>query len=93
MIATFKESKAHGRLRMLIESESLLNDGIAAVAFVAVLGVLAGGHETVLSISGALFVTIIRGVGIGGSVAYFFMLLADRTPDYLVEVTLTTLAA
>jgi len=93
VIATFKESKVHGRLRILIESESLLNDGSAAVAFVAVLGVLAGGHESVLSISGALFVTIIGGVLIGGTVAYFFMLLAGRTPDYLVEITFTTLAA
>ena len=93
VIATFKESKLHGRLRMLIESESLLNDGTAAVAFVAVLGVLAGGHETVLSISGALFVTIIGGVLIGGVIAYLFMLLAGRTPDYLVEITFTTLVA
>jgi len=93
VIATFKESKAHGRLRTLIESESLLNDGTAAVAFVAVLGVLAGGHETVLSISGVLFVTIIGGVLIGGIIAYLFMLLAGRTPDYLVEITFTTLAA
>ena len=93
VIATFKESKAHGRLRTLIESESLLNDGTAAVAFVAVLGVLAGGHETVLSISGALLVTIIGGVLIGGIIAYLFMLFAGRTPDYLVEITFTTLAA
>jgi CPA1 family monovalent cation:H+ antiporter len=93
VIATFKESKVPGRLRTLIESESLLNDGTAAVAFVAALGVLAGGHETVLSISGALFVTIIGGVLIGGIIAYLFMLLAGRTPDYLVEITFTTLAA
>lgn len=93
VIATFKESNAHGRLRMLIESESLLNDGTAAVAFVAVLGVLGGGHETVLSISGNLLVTIIGGVLIGGTVAYLFMLLAGRTPDYLVEITFTTLVA
>jgi CPA1 family monovalent cation:H+ antiporter len=93
VIATFKEAKVHGRLRMLIESESLLNDGTAAVAFVAVLGVLAGGQETVLSISGALFVTIVGGVLIGGVIAYLFMLLAGRTPDYLVEITFTTLAA
>jgi CPA1 family monovalent cation:H+ antiporter len=93
VIATFKEARVHGRLRMLIESESLLNDGTAAVAFVAVLGVLAGGHETVLSISGALFVTIIGGVLIGGTVAYLLMLLAGRTPDYLVEITFTTLVA
>jgi CPA1 family monovalent cation:H+ antiporter len=93
VIATFKESKVQGRLRMLIESESLLNDGTAAVAFVAVLGVLAGGHETALSIGGALFVTIVGGVLIGGTIAYLFMLLAGRTPDYLVEITFTTLAA
>jgi len=93
VIAVFKESKVHGRLRMLIESESLLNDGTAAVLFVAVLGVLAGGHETVLSITGALFTTIIGGVLIGGTIAYLFMLLAGRTPDYLVEITFTTLAA
>jgi CPA1 family monovalent cation:H+ antiporter len=78
---------------MLIESESLLNDGTAAVAFVAVLGVLAGGHETVLSISGWLLVTIIGGVLIGATIAYLLMLLAGRTPDYLVEITFTTLAA
>ncbi len=93
VIATFRESKAHGRLRTLIESESLLNDGTAAVAFVAVLGVLAGGHETVYSIGGALIVTMVGGVLIGGIIAYLFMLLAGRTPDYLVEITFTTLVA
>jgi CPA1 family monovalent cation:H+ antiporter len=70
-----------GRLRTLIESERLLNDGAAAVPFVAVLGVLAGGHETVLSVTAALFVTIIGGVLIGGIIAYLFMVLAGRTPD------------
>jgi CPA1 family monovalent cation:H+ antiporter len=63
------------------------------VAFVAVLGVLAGGHETPLSITGALLVTIVGGALIGGTIAYAFMLLAGRTPDYLVEITFTTLAA
>jgi monovalent cation:H+ antiporter, CPA1 family len=33
------------------------------------------------------------GVLIGGGVAYLLMLLAGRTPDYLVEITFTTLAA
>ena len=93
VIAAFKESKGHGRLRILIEAESLLNDGTAAVAFVAVLGVLSGGHATLASISGALFVTIVGGIAVGGVIAYLFMLLAGRTPDYLVEITFTTLVA
>jgi len=41
VIATFKEAGVQGRLRLLIESESLLNDGTAAVGFVAALSVLA----------------------------------------------------
>jgi CPA1 family monovalent cation:H+ antiporter len=93
VIAAFKEAKAHGRLRMLIEAESLLNDGTAAVAFVTVISVLQGGHETVLAISSALLVAIVGGALIGGTIAYGFMLLAGRTPDYLVEITFTTLVA
>jgi CPA1 family monovalent cation:H+ antiporter len=93
VIAAFKEAKADGRLRMLIEAESLLNDGTAAVAFVTVISVLQGGHETVLAISSALLVAIVGGALIGGTIAYGFMLLAGRTPDYLVEITFTTLVA
>jgi CPA1 family monovalent cation:H+ antiporter len=78
---------------MLIESESLLNDGTAVVAFVAVLGIFAGNHETVFSIAGALFMTITGGLLIGATIAYLLMVLAGRTPDYLVEITFTTLAA
>jgi len=37
VIATFKEAKVQGRLLVLIEAESLLNDGTAAVAFSVVV--------------------------------------------------------
>ena len=93
VIATFKEAHVHGRLRLLLEAESLLNDGTAAVAFVTVLGVIAGGPQEVLVIGGTLVVTIAGGVLVGAVVSTGFMLLAGRTPDYLVEITFTTLAA
>jgi monovalent cation:H+ antiporter, CPA1 family len=93
VIATFKEAGVQGRLRLLIESESLLNDGTAAVCFVAVLSVLAGEHYNAVSIIGALLLTMGGGVLVGAAVAFGFMRLAGRTSDYLVEITLTTLAA
>ena len=93
VIATFKESGVQGRLRLLIEAESLLNDGTAAVAFVAVLGILAGQQQGAISVFSELLLTIVGGVIIGGAVASIFMFLAGRTPDYLVEITFTTLAA
>src|ERR1700690_597290 len=82
VIATFKEAQVHGRLRLLIEAESLLNDGTAAVAFVAALSILAGAHQNPVSIAGSLLWTITGGVTVGAAVAYVLMLLAGRTPDY-----------
>jgi CPA1 family monovalent cation:H+ antiporter len=94
VIATFKESGVRGRLRLLIEAESLLNDGTAAVAFVVALGFLAGAAPPdFLSIAGTLVLTIVGGALIGAIVAFGFMLLAGGTRDYLVEITFTTLAA
>jgi len=93
VIATFNEAGAKGRLRLLVESESLLNDGTAAVAFVAVLAVLAGERLDALSLSAHLLLSIGGGVLIGAVVGYFFVFLAGRTADRLVEITFTTLAA
>jgi CPA1 family monovalent cation:H+ antiporter len=93
VIATFKEAGVRGRLRLLIEAESLLNDGTAAVAFVTALGVLAGVHHGAVSITGMLLLTMVGGALTGAAIAAGFMLLAGRTPDYLVELTFTTLAA
>jgi CPA1 family monovalent cation:H+ antiporter len=93
VIATFKQTTVPGRLRLLIEAESLLNDGTAAVAFVAVLSVVTGGHQDLWSVTGDLIATTVGAVLVGGATATALMLLAGRTPDYLVELTFTTLAA
>ena len=93
VIATFKEAGVHGRLRLLIEAESLLNDGTAAVMFVAALGFLSGNQHGVGSIAGTLLLTIVGGALVGASAGFVFTYLAGRTPDYLVEITFTTLAA
>ena len=93
VIATFKEAAVSPRLRLLIEAESLLNDGTAAVGFVAALGILAGAHQTPWAIAGNLSASIVGGVAVGAILASALMALAGRTPDYLVEITFTTLAA
>jgi CPA1 family monovalent cation:H+ antiporter len=93
VIATFKEAGVTGRLRLLIESESLLNDGTAAVGFAVVLSVLTGANHNVTSIGGVLLLTIGGGAFTGALVGFGIVLLAGRTDDHLVEITLTTLAA
>ncbi len=93
VIAVFKEAKAHGRLLTLIEAESLFNDGTAAVAF-GIAVTLASGHMlngTELGIT--LLKTIGGGVLCGALTASAALLLAGRTEDHLVEITVTTVAA
>jgi CPA1 family monovalent cation:H+ antiporter len=93
VIATFKEAKAHGRLLVLIEAESLFNDGTAAVAFGVVVALASGQRLTSIEITAMLLKTIGGGILCGGAVAVGALLLAGRTEDRLVEITFTTVAA
>jgi len=93
VIATFKEAKAQGRLLVLIEGESLLNDGTAAVAFGVAVALASGVQLTPIEITGLLLKTIGGGILCGGAVALGALLLTGRTDDHLVEITFTTVAA
>lgn len=93
VIAAFKELNADKRLCMLVESESLLNDGVAAVAFAVLVGIAGGGSAGIASIVPAFLWTMFGGALVGAIISGLILLLAGRTNDHLVEITLTTLAA
>lgn len=93
VIATFKQLRVEKRLHLLVEAESLLNDGVAAVGF-AVLATIASGEGTGAgAIALELVTTSLGGIAIGAAVAVPLVLIAGRTGDRLVEVTLTMLIA
>jgi CPA1 family monovalent cation:H+ antiporter len=92
VIAAFKEMRAERRVTMLVESESLLNDGVVAVAFVVLAGIASGGAVG-LSLVPTFLWTMAGGVLVGGLVSGLMLLIAGRTSDRLVEITLTTIAA
>ena len=93
VIAAFKEMNADKRLCMLVESESLLNDGVVAVGFAVLAAVAGGASAGAGSIVPAFLWTLFGGVLVGGAISGLILLLAGRTNDHLVEITLTTLAA
>jgi hypothetical protein len=93
VIATFKEAGVHGRLRELVEAESLLNDSTAAVGFGIAIAFATGAAITPLGTAQFLAVTIVGGVACGAAVAAALLALAGRTEDPLVEITFTTIAA
>ena len=93
VIAAFKELRADKRLCMLVESESLLNDGVVAVGFAVLVGIAAGASPGLGSVVPAFLWTLFGGVLVGAVASGLILLLAGRTNDHLVEITLTTLAA
>ncbi|MFN7104698.1 MAG: cation:proton antiporter, partial [Pseudorhizobium sp.] len=93
VIAAFKEMKAEPRLSMVVESESLLNDGVAAVGFAILVGIANGDALTASGASLALLWTVAGGVVIGAAIGFAVLTIAGRTTDHLVEVTLTTVVA
>lgn len=93
VIAAFREMRCEPRVSMVVEAESLLNDGVAAIGF-AVLSVVAAGASPAASTVVPFFLwTLLGGVGIGLGVSAAILLVVGRTDDPLVEITLTTIAA
>jgi monovalent cation:H+ antiporter, CPA1 family len=93
VIASFREMGCQPRVSMVVEAESLLNDGVAAVGFAVVSAIAAGASPSAGSVVPAFLWTLAGGVVIGFGVSSAILLIVGRTEDPLVEITLTTLAA
>jgi CPA1 family monovalent cation:H+ antiporter len=91
VIAMFKDSHVEGRLRLLVESESLFNDGAAAVLFAIALAYAASGGQglSALDIVGDLTTTIFGGLAVG----LIAIVMAGGTSDHMVETAVTAVAA
>lgn len=95
IIAMFKDNRITGRLRLLVESESLFNDGAAAVLFVMALGWAQGGGAGADTgqILADLARIVLGGAAIGGLCGGAAILASFRTSEHLIETALTTIAA
>jgi monovalent cation:H+ antiporter, CPA1 family len=93
VIAMFKDTGVKGKLRSLIEAESLFNDGVAAVLFGVVLAMADGATPTPLGVVVDLLKVVGGGLLCGGAVAIGVLAIIRKTNDHLVELTLTVIAA
>ena len=89
-----RETGVRGRLALIIESEALINDGVAALLFALVLaGIAKAGAVTPLQVLAEFALIAAGGVACGlitGAAAIF---VAGRTDEHLVETALTAVAA
>ena len=93
VIATFKEAGVTGRLRLLVEAESLFNDGTVAVLYGVALAAMSGESVSAGGVAGPFLWVFVGGTVCGLLVGGAVLLLVGSTEDHLVETTFTTVAA
>ena len=93
IIALFRTLGVPKRLAVLVEGESLFNDGTAIVVFDLMLGMALTGEASL--VTGVLdFVRVAAGgIAVGIVFGYAVSWLIARVDDHLIEITLTTVVA
>ena len=94
VVGLFRSVGAPKRLSVLLEGESLFNDGTAIVLFTLILASVTGGSSVAAGSMVRSFLTIAGGGAlIGTLVGLVVSEVVRRVDDPMIEITLTTIAA
>ncbi len=93
VIALFKNLGVSKRLAVIIESESLFNDGTSIVIFQIILAGIAGGEINLVSGIRSFFLVSLGGAALGMALGYVASKATQQVDDPQIEITLTTILA
>ncbi len=93
VIAIFKRLGVPRRLALLVEAESLFNDGVAVVLFTVLLELALGGSVTLGQGILRFLLVVAGGAGVGLGIGILASLVTRYFNDHLLEITLTTIVA
>lgn len=94
VVALFRQMGIDPRLTMILEGESLFNDGTAVVLFQIVLAALTSGSTiSPLAMMGSFALVVAGGALLGLVLGYAASRLTSAFDDHLLETTLTLITA
>jgi CPA1 family monovalent cation:H+ antiporter len=93
VVAVFRGLGAPRRLSVLLDGESLLNDGTAIVFFTLSLSLVIGSSVTTGQLATDFFKIVGFGGLIGAAVGLAVSQVIKQIDDAMIEITLTTIAA
>ncbi len=93
VMAIFKRLGVDKRLSMLVEGESLFNDGIAVVLFTVLVGAVTQGTFSIGTSLLQFVVTILGGAAVGVGIGLLASRVTRAFDDHLLEIMLTTIVA
>jgi monovalent cation:H+ antiporter, CPA1 family len=93
VLSIFKEVRVDERLSVLVEGESLLNDGTAVALFQILLAGAVVGRVSLLSGAEQFLLSVVGGALLGLALGYFVSKVTKRIDDAQIEITLTTILA
>ena len=93
VVAVFRGLNTPARLAVIVEGESLINDGVAITLYTVAIGVATSSGANLLGAIGLFGWQVIGGVGIGVVLGLVAARLSTAVDDHLIEMTLSTALA
>jgi CPA1 family monovalent cation:H+ antiporter len=93
VIAVLRRLGVNPRLALIVEAESLFNDGVAVVVFLVLLAAAMGQDASVAGAFGRFAWVMLGGIAVGATVGALASHATKAFDDHLLEIMLTTIVA